>query len=77
MTLPLDPPSVPAPGPARAAPVSSEDPPMRPPVSKPWPSGLEFYGMREYVPGDDLRHVHWRSSAKADTLLADLDDECL
>ena len=23
---------------------------------------------REYVPGDDLRHVHWRSSAKADTL---------
>ncbi|HKN89651.1 MAG TPA: hypothetical protein VJ622_05165, partial [Acidimicrobiia bacterium] len=27
-----------------------EDPPIRPPVSKPWPSGLEFYGMREYVP---------------------------
>jgi hypothetical protein len=23
----------------------------------------------EYVPGDDLRHVHWRSSAKADQLL--------
>jgi uncharacterized protein (DUF58 family) len=41
-----------------------EDPPMRPPVSKPWPSGLEFYGMREYVPGDDLRRIVWRASAR-------------
>src|SRR5258706_1229662 len=41
-----------------------EDPPIRPPVSKPWPSGLEFYGMREYVPGDDLRRVVWRASAR-------------
>ena len=41
-----------------------EDPPIRPPVSKPWPSGLEFYGMREYVPGDDLRRIVWRATAR-------------
>jgi len=42
----------------------SEDPPIRPPVSKPWPSGLEFYGMREYMPGDDLRRIVWRATAR-------------
>lgn len=31
-------------------------------------SDLAFHALREYVPGDDLRHVHWRSSAKASTL---------
>src|SRR5207253_1520947 len=41
-----------------------EDPPIRPPVSKPWPSGLEFYGMREYKPGDDLCRVVLRASAR-------------
>jgi uncharacterized protein (DUF58 family) len=41
-----------------------EDPPIRPPVSKPWPSGLEFYGMREYVRGDDLRRIVWRATAR-------------
>ena len=46
-----------------------EDPPMRPPVSKPWPSGLEFYGMREYVPGDDLRRIVWRASARTGTIM--------
>jgi uncharacterized protein (DUF58 family) len=30
---------------------------------------LAFHALREYVPGDELRHVHWRSSAKADKLL--------
>lgn len=30
---------------------------------------ITFHRLREYVPGDDLRLVHWRSSAKASTLL--------
>ena len=30
---------------------------------------LEFHGFREYVPGDSLRHVHWKSTAKADRLM--------
>lgn len=46
-----------------------EDPPIRPPVSKPWPSGYEFYGMRDYVPGDDLRRIVWRASARTGKLM--------
>jgi uncharacterized protein (DUF58 family) len=46
-----------------------EDPPIRPPVSKPWPSGLEFYGMREYQPGDDVRRIVWRASARVGKLM--------
>jgi uncharacterized protein (DUF58 family) len=46
-----------------------EDPPIRPPVSKPWPSGLEFYGMRDYTPGDDLRRIVWRASARVGHLM--------
>ncbi|MEN3273291.1 MAG: hypothetical protein V7636_2052, partial [Actinomycetota bacterium] len=46
-----------------------EDPPIRPPVSRPWPSGLEFYGMRQYVPGDDVRKVVWRAFARTGQLL--------
>jgi uncharacterized protein (DUF58 family) len=46
-----------------------EDPPIRPPVSKPWPSGLEFYGMREYTPGDDLRRIVWRASARTGRIM--------
>jgi len=41
-----------------------EDPPIRPPVSKPWPTGFEFYGMRDYVPGDDPRRIVWRATAR-------------
>ncbi|HVE75570.1 MAG TPA: DUF58 domain-containing protein [Actinomycetota bacterium] len=41
-----------------------EDPPIRPPFSKPWPTGFEFYGMRDYVPGDDPRRIVWRASAR-------------
>lgn len=41
-----------------------EDPPIRPPVSKPWPTGFEFYGMRHYAPGDDLRRIVWRAVAR-------------
>ncbi|MEY2417899.1 MAG: hypothetical protein QOG90_579 [Actinomycetota bacterium] len=46
-----------------------EDPPIRPPVSRPWPSGLEFYGMREYKPGDDLRRIVWRASARTGKIM--------
>ncbi|GAA4932591.1 DUF58 domain-containing protein [Streptomonospora halophila] len=30
---------------------------------------LTFHTLRDYVPGDDLRHVHWRSSARLDRLV--------
>ncbi len=43
-----------------------EDPPVRPPVSKPWPTGFEFYGMRDYVHGDDPRRIVWRASARTE-----------
>ena len=46
-----------------------EDPPIRPPQTKPWPAGFEFYGMRDYVPGDDLRRVVWRAVARTGRLL--------
>ncbi|MFN2614279.1 MAG: DUF58 domain-containing protein, partial [Actinomycetota bacterium] len=46
-----------------------EDPPIRPPVSKPWPSGLEFYGMRDYTPGDDLRRVVWKVFARTGRMM--------
>ncbi len=41
-----------------------EDPPFRPPISKPWPQGFEFYGMRDYVPGDDPRRIVWTAMAR-------------
>jgi uncharacterized protein (DUF58 family) len=46
-----------------------EDPPVRPPISRPWPQGLEFYGMRRYAPGDDVRRVVWRAYARTGQLL--------
>ncbi|GAC1442887.1 MAG: hypothetical protein NVSMB55_14880 [Mycobacteriales bacterium] len=42
-----------------------EDPPERPPQSRPWPSGFEFYGMRDYVAGDDPRRINWLASARS------------
>jgi uncharacterized protein (DUF58 family) len=32
-------------------------------------TGDEFHTMREYVTGDDLRQVHWRSTARRSTLM--------
>jgi uncharacterized protein (DUF58 family) len=30
---------------------------------------LSFHAIREYVPGDSQRHIHWRSTAKTGTLM--------
>ncbi|MBP6684299.1 MAG: DUF58 domain-containing protein [Leucobacter sp.] len=32
-------------------------------------SDLSFHAVREYLPGDALRHVHWKSTAKSGTLM--------
>jgi uncharacterized protein (DUF58 family) len=42
-----------------------EDPPVRPLVTKPWPTGFEFYGLRDYVAGDDPRRIVWRATARS------------
>lgn len=38
------------------------------------PSGDEFFALRPYADGDDLRRVHWRASAKRDDLVVRQDE---
>lgn len=38
------------------------------------PSGDEFHALRPYVVGDDLRRVHWKSSARTEDLLIRQDE---
>jgi len=38
--------------------------------------GDEFFALRDYAPGDDIRHIAWRASARVDRLLVkDLEQE--
>jgi uncharacterized protein (DUF58 family) len=45
------------------------DPDMRVPLPILGRVGDEFYGLREYRAGDDLRRVHWASTARMDQLM--------
>ncbi len=38
------------------------------------PAGEEFFALREYVVGDDLRRVHWASTARRDHLMVRQDE---
>jgi len=44
-------------------------------TTRPTSHGEEFYALREYQLGDDLRRVHWASSARADRLMIREDQE--
>jgi uncharacterized protein (DUF58 family) len=37
-------------------------------------AGEDFYALRAYVRGDDLRHVHWKSTARRDELMVRQDE---
>ena len=38
------------------------------------PIGMDFFGLREYEMGDDLRRVHWRSTARTGELMLRQDE---
>lgn len=40
-------------------------------------TGEEFYALRPYIDGDDLRRVHWRASAKRDDLVVRQEERLL
>jgi uncharacterized protein (DUF58 family) len=45
-------------------------PSLEGPMADTVPTGsITFHALREYVRGDDLRHIHWRSTAKTGTLM--------
>jgi len=48
---------------------AERDPDMRVPLPVLGRVGDEFYGLREYQEGDDLRRVHWASTARVDQLM--------
>jgi uncharacterized protein (DUF58 family) len=39
------------------------------PTSKISNSDMSFHALREYIPGDDTRHVHWMSSARTGLIM--------
>lgn len=40
------------------------------PVNRPG-DGFDFYGLREYVPGDTYRMINWKASARTDDVMVD------
>src|SRR5438105_13844791 len=38
------------------------------------PVGIDFFALREYEMGDDLRRVHWRSTARTGELMLRQDE---
>jgi len=39
--------------------------------------GTEFYGLRDYMPGDEIRKINWKASARRDMLLTnEFEAEC-
>ena len=48
---------------------AERDPDSRVPLPVLGRVGEEFYGLREYRDGDDLRRVHWASTARVDRLM--------